>query len=124
MPSKQRQRTILHAEDDRLTRAFVAKAIEGLGHRLIQAADGVEALELAAKVRPDLVIVDWFMPRLGGRDLLRALRGDPDAPRVPFLLTTSSETAAEEAGDWGLEARLIKPFTPDELIAEVNKLLG
>jgi len=101
---------ILIADDDRLVRALLADVLAGLGHEVVAATDGAEAVELALRERPDAVILDFLMPRLSGVDSLARMR--QGGRRVPaVLLTAISEPSVRDAtGPDAPDVILEKPF--------------
>lgn len=111
--------------------AGVRRAIGGLlareGHRIAEAADGVEALAVARREQPDLVITDLLMPRLDGIDTIDRLR--ESGVRCP-ILAVSGGGSLVEAGEAlaaavpVADATLRKPFETEELVATVDRLLG
>lgn len=78
---------ILLADDDRLVRAIVTDLLNELGHDVVQAENGQQALDLSTAERPDLLILDFLMPRLSGIDALRQLRAGGD--RTPAIILTA-----------------------------------
>jgi signal transduction histidine kinase/DNA-binding response OmpR family regulator len=113
---------VLIADDNADMRGYVSRLLEAQGYRVVGVADGVEALELARRTPPDLVLSDVMMPNLDGFGLLRAMRRDDVLAAVPIILL--SARAGEEAKVEGLEAGaddyLTKPFSARELIARVT----
>jgi two-component system, response regulator PdtaR len=83
---------VLIADDDRLIRAMVTDLLAGLGHAVVEAANGAEALEACAREAPDLLILDLLMPRLSGLDALHALRAR--GVRAPVVLLTAISDAS------------------------------
>lgn len=113
--------TILLADDEEAVRRWMARALRQHGYRVIEVSDGAEALELAARERPDLVICDAVMPRVGARGVLTALAQRPHAPPVivasgygPGVLDGMAERPA---------ALLTKSFTLAELTHCVRAVL-
>jgi two-component system, response regulator PdtaR len=102
---------VLIADDDRLVRTMLADLLVGLGHEVVAAADGAEALDLCASDAPDLLILDFLMPRLSGLDALHALRGR--GVRTPAVLLTAITGASLRAVDGAdaADAVLAKPVT-------------
>jgi two-component system, response regulator PdtaR len=102
---------ILVADDDRLILAMLRDLLEELGHTVVEASNGVEAVELARREQPDLAIVDFLMPRLNGIDALREIRAA--GPRVPGVLLSaiSDHTVRALPGADAPDAVLQKPFT-------------
>lgn len=102
---------VLIADDDRLIRAMLADLLGELGHEVVAAENGAEAVALAAREAPDLLILDFLMPRLSGLDALRAVR-DAGVTAPAVLLTAISDGSlkgVEGAGD--VQALLEKPVT-------------
>lgn len=89
------------------------------------ASDGLEALELAEVVRPDLVVTDVVMPRLGGDGLVAALRERPHLAHIPVLVLSGKSDAAAKVRllRAGAQDFLAKPFAPEELLARATNLV-
>jgi CheY-like chemotaxis protein len=101
---------VLIADDDRLVRAMLTDLLSELGHVVVQAANGAEAVVVHGREQPDLLILDFLMPKLSGLDALREIRRTRAVPAV--LLTAINEGSLR--GLDGLEAvqvLLQKPFT-------------
>lgn len=116
--------TILLADDNADMRDYLRRLLSRR-FSVIPASDGIEALDLARKHRPDLVLADVMMPQLDGFGLLAALRSDDQTRTLPVILL--SARAGEEARIEGLGAGaddyLVKPFSARELIARIESHL-
>jgi DNA-binding response OmpR family regulator len=97
--------------------------LERSGYQVISAANGEQALEMAAREQPDLIVLDMLMPRLDGRDVLRRLREAGNW--TPVILLTRVNTPAERVLSLqeGADDYLNKPFDPLELLARVQAVL-
>ncbi|MGC1376514.1 MAG: response regulator transcription factor [Anaerolineales bacterium] len=97
--------------------------LERSGYQVVSAANGEQALEMAAVERPDLIVLDMLMPRLDGRNVLRRLRQSGDW--TPVILLTKVNTTAERVLSLqeGADDYLNKPFDPLELLARVQAIL-
>src|SRR5215510_12217118 len=117
---------ILTVDDSASMRQMVRYTLQGAGYEVVQAADGVEALEYARSYPASLVITDVNMPRMDGITLVRELRGLPDYKFVPMLvLTTEATTERKQAGKAaGATGWLVKPFNPERLLATIAKVLA
>lgn len=111
--------TILLVEDEPMVRELFARALRGRGYIVLEAADGAEALTLAAEHAFHLLLTDVVMPRLGGVELVQQLRSVGKAARVIFM-TGYAET--ELVYD-SLTIVLQKPFVPTTLAEAVRRLL-
>jgi CheY-like chemotaxis protein len=115
--------TILVAEDEEAVRELVRTVLVRLGYRVIVAADGVEAVELASDQPIDLLLTDVIMPRMSGCELVEQVR--PLRPDMHILYVSGySEEAIARQGQLteGIEL-LAKPFTPGVLTAKIRQLL-
>jgi signal transduction histidine kinase/ligand-binding sensor domain-containing protein/AraC-like DNA-binding protein/ActR/RegA family two-component response regulator len=117
--------TLLVVDDSDDMRAFVRDHFAAR-FRVIDAADGLEALALAKSQLPDVIISDVMMPRLDGRELVRRLRNDPDTEYLAIiLLTAQAEHEQRIAGlETGADDYLGKPFEMRELDVRVRNLIA
>jgi DNA-binding response OmpR family regulator len=118
--------TVLVAEDDDDIRALVVYRLERSGYEVVQAQDGEEALRLAAECDPDLAILDVMMPKLDGYEVTRRLRQDDATSRLPVILLTARTQDSDVSQGFaaGADDYIRKPFSPDELRARVQAILG
>jgi CheY-like chemotaxis protein len=115
--------TILVVDDDATIRGLLRACLVRGPHRVVEAEDGQEALERVADHRPDLVLTDMMMPRMGGSELARRLQGDPATRAIP-IVAISAGPHAEEAREAGCVAFVAKPFRAQQLIDEVARWLA
>ncbi len=114
--------TVLLVEDELDLAGVIRRELEGSGYRVLHAPDGLIALELHARAHPDLVILDWMLPKLDGLEVLRRLRRDSATPVL--MLTARSEEADRIVGlELGADDYLTKPFSMRELVARVRAML-
>jgi DNA-binding response OmpR family regulator len=102
-------------------RALLRVALEPTGSRLVEASDGSDALEVAWRERPDVVLLDVGLPKLSGIDVCRALKTNPEPPRV-LLLT--GNVASDGVDSCGADGLIEKPFRPADLIQRVTAALS
>ena len=118
--------SILAVDDSTSLRQMVAFTLKSSGHDVVEAVDGVDALEKLRDRSVDLVLTDQNMPRMDGLTLVRQLRASPQFMRTPILiLTTESSDEMKQAGRAaGATGWLVKPFDPKRLIDVIAKVLG
>ena len=114
---------ILIVDDDAALREGMAETLTDLGHTVIEAADGPAALALAARRRPDAVLLDLRMPGMDGLEVLSRLRALPDPPAVAVLTAHASAANTIEAMRLGAADHLVKPVGRADLAALLDRLL-
>lgn len=120
---------ILVAEDERDIRELINFTLMFAGHQVTQASNGAEALELAPKVKPDLIMMDVRMPRMTGYEACRQMKLIDEIKNVPviFLSAKGQDEEVQTGIDAGAVEYILKPFAPEELtrrIAEILKKKG
>jgi two-component system chemotaxis response regulator CheY len=118
--------TILAVDDSASMRQMVSFTLKGAGYEVIDAVDGVDALNKAKQQAVNLVITDVNMPNMDGITLIAELRKLPNYKFTPLLmLTTESAPEKKQAGKAaGATGWIVKPFNPDQLLATVKKVIG
>jgi DNA-binding response OmpR family regulator len=109
---------ILVVDDDPMLRSSVARILEDEGYTVDHATDGLDALARISERRPDAILLDVLMPRMNGKQLLAALRGDASTAEIPVVVMTTV-TGIEGPQTLGASDYVEKPFDVDELL---NKL--
>jgi DNA-binding response OmpR family regulator len=117
---------ILIAEDERDIRDLVAFTLRFAGHEVFSASNGEEAVEMAPKVNPDLVLMDVRMPRMTGYEACKIMKASPDLKDIPvvFLSAKGQENEIQQGLEVGAEEYLLKPFAPDQLTARIKTILA
>ena len=120
------QRIILHVEDNSSNRKLVRDLLDARGYHLIEAETGEEALVLAERERPRLVLLDLELPGLSGLEVTERLRRHPEIGDVPIVAVTALAFRAdvERAKRAGCNAVLTKPYDPMELLRFVERFMG
>lgn len=113
---------ILVADDDAQIRDVVRIALTQAGYTVAEAGDGRAAVETAASLFPDLVILDIGMPEMDGLDVCRMLRKSSDVP-ILFLTARADEIDRVVGLELGADDYVSKPFSPRELVARVRAIL-
>ena len=117
--------TILVVDDDPVIRMLITTTLEDVGgYEFREAGDGPEALETAVHERPEVVFLDYDMPRLDGVETCRRLRSDPVTADATIVMLTgmSDGPAQRRALDAGADLYLTKPFSPLQLLQLVDEL--
>jgi DNA-binding response OmpR family regulator len=117
---------VLVADDDPDILDLVRYRLERSGYAVATATDGGEAVRLAGELSPALAVLDVMMPGLTGFEVTRKLRDDPQTARIPVILLTAraQEADVQEGFAAGADDYLRKPFSPRELSARVQAVLG
>ncbi len=118
--------TILTADDTATMRQMISFTLGSVGHEVVQAVDGSEALTIARTRKFDLVIADINMPNMDGITLVKSLRELPDYRFTPILILTteSQEEKRRQGRGAGATGWIVKPFNPEQLLTVVKKVLG
>ena len=114
-------KTVLIVDDDIELSVGLRAVLERLGHRVLQARDGQQGKQAIYGQRPDLVILDMMMPRMGGYPVLEHFRGKPDAP--PIIMITANEGSRHKAyAEYlGVVEYIRKPFAMEKLLEAVDR---
>ena len=124
---------VLVVDDDTDIRELITWKLSQAGYGTMAEADGAAGLAAASGassaawgVRPDLVLLDWAMPRMSGIEVCRALRDDPATAGIPVILLTAKaqESQVELGFAAGADDYIVKPFSPRELLRRVDAILG
>ena len=117
---------ILAADDDPLSIKLLNFRLRSVGHEVISAVNGGEALEIATREKPDLVLLDIMMPVMNGFQVLRKLKSQEETKNIPVIMLTSKvqEKDVVFGLETGAEDYITKPFSFAELNARVNRVLA
>jgi DNA-binding response OmpR family regulator len=117
---------VVVADDDRDIVALVRAILSKAGFDVVEASDGVEALDLVRARRPQLAVLDISMPKLDGLAVLRSVREDPELADLPVILLSARAQEADVRDGYaqGASKYVRKPFSPRELVGVVNDLIG
>jgi two-component system cell cycle response regulator DivK len=115
-------KTVLVAEDNPVNRELVAEMLESAGYRVLQANDGQDALMILNFHHPDVVLLDIQMPRLDGRETVRAIRENPDLASLRVIACTAyaMQGDREEILRSGFDGYVAKPISRAELLQVID----
>jgi two-component system cell cycle response regulator len=117
--------TILSVDDSRTIRLLLARLFRPFACELCEAANGEEGLAMAARKRPDLIILDHNMPVMDGLTMLRRLREDPGLKRTPVIMLTAESGCENIAivARLGVRDYITKPFREEQLLAKAGRII-
>ncbi|MEO8607239.1 MAG: response regulator [Chloroflexota bacterium] len=116
---------ILVAEDERDIRELINFTLVFAGHQVTQAANGAEAVELAPKVKPDLIMMDVRMPKMTGYEACRQIKLMDEVKNTPviFLSAKGQDEEVQTGIEAGAVAYILKPFSPEDLTRQIGEIL-
>jgi DNA-binding response OmpR family regulator len=115
--------TVLICDDEPSLRELIRISLDG-PYEFVEADDGEESLELARRVRPDVMILDMMMPRRSGLEVLTALRQEEELVDMRVIVLTAQPATREQALRAGADVVMVKPFEPEEIATAVEEVLG
>ena len=115
-------KNILVVDDDIYIRSFLQKRLVSLGYGVTLADNGETGLELANKERPDLIVSDWNMPKMDGKEFCQRIKNDSELKYTYFILLTARDSSEDkiEGMEYGADDFMTKPFNEKELVARIN----
>ncbi len=118
------KRKILVVDDEKHIVRLVQVNLERAGYEIQAAYDGIEALEMVEKDKPDMIVLDVMMPRKDGFETLKELQANPDTKDIPVIMLTAKAQDADIFKGWasGVSSYLTKPFNPRELLTFVDRI--
>ena len=123
MPPSKHKKRVLVVDDEAAIREFMRQSLETEGYNVMEAKDGLEAISLAKKNCPDLIILDIMMPAINGFDVVAVLKNDPKTSNIPIVINSIVEN--RDRGDsLGVDGYFTKPASMEGLIREVGLLIS
>ncbi|MBT4427868.1 MAG: phosphate regulon transcriptional regulator PhoB [Rhodospirillaceae bacterium] len=116
---------ILVVDDEAALLTLVRYNLEKDGFEVGEAVDGEEAMLMIRERRPDLILLDWMLPRLSGIEVCRRVRRQADTQNIPIIILSArgEESDRVRGLDCGADDYVVKPFSPSELVARVRAVL-
>lgn len=117
---------VLAVDDEPHILKLISFSLASHGFDVLEAGDGLSAIEVARNEQPDLILLDVMMPALDGYEACRRLKADPETASIPIVMLSAKSQKAEQAAgfDVGALDYITKPFTPKDLVAAVEGFLG
>ena len=120
------RKKILLVDDSSTALLLSRMVLQGMSYDVVTARDGLEGLEKAKQVHPDLILLAVMMPRMDGIEACKRLRDDPATASIPIIMVTTrgEEAIAEASYAYGCNEFVTKPVDAAELLAKVRNCLG
>ena len=118
-------KTIMIVDDSEVFRKIVRVCLKNSGYELIECSDGVDALNQLTGQKISLIISDVNMPNMDGLTLAKQVKEKEEYKFTPIIMLTTEhqEDKKQQGKDIGVRAWLVKPFSPEELLDSINKIL-
>lgn len=117
---------VIIADDERALRMLIAGTLEIGNYEILEADNGIDALELVKQEKPDLIILDVMMPGMTGYEVCKRIKTDSDISDTKVLILTAKGQQSDKEAAWEAMADiyLAKPFSPMELLSTVEEILN
>ena len=117
--------TVLVVDDDPLTQRVLQHYLERAGFRMLSANNGREAIKLARRELPQLILLDVMMPDMDGWAVLKQIQSTEATKAIPVIMLSGNADlmAKEESVRSGATQLLVKPISPDQLLAVIRRLI-
>ena len=119
-------KTVLIVEDNELNMKLFRDLLEAHGYQTTGTSNGIEALDLVRKLRPDLILMDIQLPQVSGLEVTRWIKDDPELRSIPVVAVTAFAMKGDEERirEGGCEAYLSKPISVGKFIETVRRFIG
>jgi len=119
------KKTVMIVEDEISTRRFLAKSFTRHNYNVVEASNGLDALDEVKKRLPDVILLDVNMPKMNGFDFLKAIKNDPATEKVPVIMLTirKDRKDLDKGLSLGVDFYLPKPFTFENVSEFVNLIV-
>lgn len=117
---------VLIVDDSDDNRTMCAELLSFSGFRVVEAADGADAIEKATRLLPDIIVTDLVLPITDGWEATRRLKESAATRHIPVVALSgnSAESASGRSSEAGFDAFFVKPCPPDALVNKLNELIG
>lgn len=117
---------ILVVDDMQSELDLLAVYLTDAGHTVEKASNGKEALEKVSQNKPDVIVTDWMMPQMGGIDICRRLKRDPNTAMIPIIACTAKSRDVDRlwANKQGVNAYLTKPCSRADLLTALSEVMN
>ncbi|MBN2519699.1 MAG: response regulator, partial [Bacteroidales bacterium] len=115
--------TIIIADDNKINRTYIKGSLKQTAIKIYEAADGFETIELAKKIKPNLVIADLNMPGMDGYEMTKRIKENTELQKIPIIAYSASVLKKEEIDHYKFDGFLLKPIQVAHLIKEMAKFI-
>ena len=120
LPDEKKKKMVLVVDDEAAIRRIVGTSLKLMGYEVITCGSGAEALELSETQKPDIMLLDVFMPVMDGLEVLKRLRANS---KLPVIVFSAHNSTREQALKLGANEFVSKPFTPDQMAKTIAAVL-
>ena len=119
-------KTILIIDDLKSELDLMANYLSKAGYNIILATNGEEAITKTLTSKPDAIVTDWMMPKMGGLDICRKLKKNPETSEIPVIACTAKNRDVDRlwAKKQGIKAYVTKPCTQEQLVSALQEAMG
>ena len=119
-------KTILIVDDLKSELDLMTQYLTTSGYSIITATNGEEAIAKTLESKPDAIVTDWMMPKMGGIDICRKLKKNPETAEIPIIACTAKNRDVDRmwAIKQGVKAYVTKPCTKEELVSALQGVMG
>ena len=119
-------KTILIVDDLQSQLDLMTEYLSSSGYSIITATNGEEAIAKTLQNKPDAIVTDWMMPKMGGIDICRKLKKNPETAEIPIVACTAKNRDVDRmwAIKQGVKAYVTKPCTKEELVSALQGVMG
>lgn len=116
---------ILVVDDVKAEREMMRKYLVDAGYNVITANDGKEALDIVSQDKPDAIVTDWMMAQMGGLDICRNLKTNPETASIPIVACTAKSREVDRlwAKKQGIKGYVTKPYSPEQLVNALKEVM-
>jgi two-component system cell cycle response regulator DivK len=120
------QKTLLVVEDNELNAKLYRNLLEAEGHRVLETKDGRDVLEIARRIKPDLIVMDIQLPYVSGLEITKCLKQDETLKEIPVIAVTSFAVKGDEEKirEGGCDAYMAIPISVVQFLETINRFLG
>lgn len=117
---------VMTVDDSASVRMMIVYTLRGAGYDVVEAIDGVDALEKLCETDVQAMVVDVNMPRMDGLEFVRKLRTIPGHNETPVIMLTTAadDSMVEEGRDAGANGWMVKPFSPEQLVDVIRRVIS